>query len=203
MEKDLQEKGYISFATYNNRSEKFEEFVKLDALGITFLQDKKELLLKTAFCCMASDGEIAQEEIDTIQQLCEKEDLLKNFDFTTEIRDFVTEINTKGKLFIQEYLSDLERASLSKQENVILLHIAFEMIYADNKVEYSEVKFFKSIRSRLKISDTVIEAHFKEIPDLDIFLEQDIINNFSLEKITTQYLNSVEIPQFKLEDFKL
>ena len=96
-----------------------------------------ELLLKTAFCCMASDGEIAQEEIDTIQQLCEKEDLLKNFDFTTEIRDFVTEINTKGKLFIQEYLSDLERASLSEQENIILLHIAFEVIYADNKVEYS------------------------------------------------------------------
>ena len=42
MEKDLQEKGYLSFATYNNRSEKFEEFVRLDALGITFLQDKKE-----------------------------------------------------------------------------------------------------------------------------------------------------------------
>jgi hypothetical protein len=42
MEKDLQEKGYISFATYNNRSEKFEEFVRLDALGITFLQGKGE-----------------------------------------------------------------------------------------------------------------------------------------------------------------
>lgn len=42
MEKDLQEKGYISFATYNNRSEKFEEFVRLDALGITFLQGKEE-----------------------------------------------------------------------------------------------------------------------------------------------------------------
>ena len=28
-----------------------------------------EFLLKTAFCCMASDGEIAQKEINTIQQL--------------------------------------------------------------------------------------------------------------------------------------
>lgn len=40
-----------------------------------------ELLLKTAFCCMASDGEIAQEEIDTIQKLCQREEMLKKMDF--------------------------------------------------------------------------------------------------------------------------
>ncbi len=162
-----------------------------------------DFLLKTAFCCMASDGEIVQEEIDTIQQLCAKEALLKSFDFANEIKSFVAEINAKGKLFIEEYLNELSKTNFSEEEQLSLLHIAFHVIYADEKVEYSEVKFFKNIRSRLPISDEVIKEHFEIIPDLDIFLAQDIINNFSLEKITTQYFNSVEIPQFNLGDFKV
>lgn len=162
-----------------------------------------ELLLKTAFCCMASDGEIAQEEIDTIQKLCQREEMLKKMDFQNEIKRFVEEINKQGMQFIKNYLDELEKTSLTEQENINLLNIVFEVIFADGKVEYSEVKFFRNIRIRLSISDEAIEKNFANTPDLDIFLAKNIVDHLSVEKVTQQYFSSIEIPQFNLEDFKM
>lgn len=162
-----------------------------------------ELLLKTAFCCMASDGEIAQEEIDTIQKLCQREEMLKKMDFQNEIKRFVEEINKQGMQFIKNYLDELEKTLLTEQENINLLNIVFEVIFADGKVEYSEVKFFRNIRVRLSISDEVIEKNFANTPDLDIFLAKDIVDHLSVEKVTQQYFSSIEIPQFNLEEFKM
>lgn len=162
-----------------------------------------ELLLKTAFCCMASDGEIAQEEIDTIQKLCHREEMLKKMDFQNEIKRFVEEINKQGMQFIKNYLDELEKTSLTELENINLLNIVFEVIFADGKVEYSEVKFFRNIRIRLSISDEAIEKNFANTPDLDIFLAKDIVDHLSVEKVTQQYFSSIEIPQFNLEDFKM
>lgn len=162
-----------------------------------------ELLLKTAFCCMASDGEIAQEEIDTIQKLCQKEELLRKMDFQNEIKHFVEEINKQGLQFIQNYLKELENTSFTEEENINLLNIAFEVIFADGEVEYSEVKFFRNIRVRLSISDEIIEKNFANTPDLDVFLAKDIVDHLSVEKVTQQYFSSIEIPQFNLEEFKM
>ena len=162
-----------------------------------------ELLLKTAFCCMASDGEIAQEEIDTIQKLCQREEMLKKMDFQNEIKRFVEEINKQGMQFIKNYLDELEKTSLAEQENINLLNIVFEVIFADGKVEYSEVKFFRNIRIRLSISNEVIEKSFSNTPDLDVFLAKDIVDHLSVEKVTQQYFSSIEIPQFNLEEFKM
>lgn len=162
-----------------------------------------ELSLKTAFCCMASDGEIAQEEIDTIQKLCQREEMLKKMDFQNEIKRFVEEINKQGMQFIKNYLDELEKTSLTELENINLLNIVFEVIFADGKVEYSEVKFFRNIRIRLSISDEAIEKSFANTPDLDVFLAKDIVDPLSVEKVTQQYFSSIEIPQFNLEEFKM
>jgi uncharacterized membrane protein YebE (DUF533 family) len=38
-----------------------------------------KLLLKTAFCCMASDGHIDNKEINLIKSMCENSSLFKEF----------------------------------------------------------------------------------------------------------------------------
>ena len=48
------------------------------------------------------------------------------------------------------------------------------MIEADNKVLYSEVKFFKKLRHNLKISDKEI---LTELPDKEYYLLPDINAN--------------------------
>ena len=152
-----------------------------------------KLLLKTAFCCMASDGNIDQREIMLIKSMCEKSELFKNFQ--EEINQLVTKLNTNGKTFIQHYFDLLKTADLSEQEELTLIDFAIQTINADEIVEYSEIKFFKNIRHRLTISDEIILERFSE---LEQYLEEDIITDSFLDKITSQYFETTELPQFDL-----
>jgi uncharacterized tellurite resistance protein B-like protein len=154
-----------------------------------------KLLLQTAFCCMASDGNIDKREISLIKSMCKKSELFKNFNFKEEINQLVMKLNTNGKAFIQHYFDLLKTADLSEKEELTLIDFAIQTINADEVVEYSEIKFFKNIRHRLKISDEKILAKF---PDLEQYLEEDIITDGFLDKITSQYFETTELPQFDL-----
>jgi uncharacterized tellurite resistance protein B-like protein len=154
-----------------------------------------KLLLKTAFCCMASDGNIDKREITIIKSMCEKSSLFKNMNFQDEINVLVSKINTRGKEFISYYFELLKNAKLSEQQELTLIDFAINTIKADDLIEYSEIKFFKVIRHNLKISDEkILEAY----PNIEQFLDEDIITGSYLDKITSQYLDSAELPQFEL-----
>lgn len=154
-----------------------------------------KLLLKTAFCCMAADGNIDQREITLIKSMCEKSELFKNFNFQEEINQLVTALNAKGKVFIQHYFDLLKQTSLSAQEELTLIDFAVQTINADEQVEYAEIKFFKNIRHRLQVSD---EKILEKFPDIENWLEEDIINDGFLDKITSQYFETTELPHFEL-----
>ena len=154
-----------------------------------------KLLLKSAFCCMASDGHIDNREIALIKTMCENSPLFKDFNFQEEINNLVTKLNTRGKEFISYYFDLLKQSTLTEQEELTLIDFAINTIKADDQIEYSEIKFFKVIRHNLKISDEKILAVY---PDIEQFLEMDIITESYLEKITNQYLETTELPQFEL-----
>jgi uncharacterized tellurite resistance protein B-like protein len=154
-----------------------------------------KLLLKTAFCCMASDGKIDEREISLIKSICEKSPLFTNFNFQEEINLLIGKINSGGKSFIQYYFDLLKQAQLNEEEELTLIDFAIQTINADEQIEYSEIKFFKNIRHRLKVSDEKILARF---PDLEQYLEDDIITDNFLDKITSQYFEISELPQFDL-----
>ncbi len=153
------------------------------------------LLLKTAFCCMASDGNIDKREITIIKSMCEKSSLFKEMNFQDEINVLVSRINSRGKEYISYYFELLKNANLSEQQVLTLIDFAIHTIKADHQIEYSEIKFFKVIRHNLKISDEIIVL---TCPEIESWLEQDIITESYLEKITKQYLDSSELPQFEL-----
>lgn len=153
-----------------------------------------KLLLKTAFCCMASDGNIDKREITIIKSMCEKSSLFKNMNFQDEINVLVSKINSRGKEFISYYFELLKNAELSEQQELSLIDFAVNTIKADDMIEYSEIKFFKVIRHNLKISDEKIISAY---PEIESWLEQDIITDSYLEKITKQYLDTSELPQFE------
>lgn len=154
-----------------------------------------KLLLKTAFCCMASDGKIDKREIALIKSLCEKSSLFEKIDFQNEINQLVNKINASGKTFIQYYFNLLKQTQLSEEEELTLIDFAIQTIIADEHVEYSEIKFFKNIRHRLEVSDEKILEHF---PEIEQYLEQDIITESFLDKISSQYFEATELPQFDL-----
>lgn len=157
----------------------------------------EQILLKTAFCCMASDGDIDKLEVTTIENLCKDSELFNDFNFHEEVNKLVGEINTNSKQFIQDYFDNLSKSELSKKEEITLLSFALKTIYADEQVEYSEVKFFKNIRHRLNVSDERIIENFKtEYPEIEDFLEEDIKTDNFLENITKEFFDISELPIF-------
>lgn len=131
-----------------------------------------ELYLKTAFCCMACDGDIASEELELIKEYVSNSKLFLNLDVESKLNEYVTEINRQGVLFLNSYLKEVALAALTEAQELNIVKIAIQMIEADNKIEYSEISFFKKIRLKLVISDEVI---LTEMPDKEDYLLPDII----------------------------
>lgn len=152
-----------------------------------------KLLLKTAFCCMASDGNIDKREVELIKKMCEQSPLFNDFDFGTEINILLAKINERGSEFITYYFDLLNETDLSEQEELSIIDFAIKTINADEVVEYSEVKFFKAIRKCLSISDDNVLAIY---PDLEIYLEEDIDTESKLDKLVNNYLKTIKLPKF-------
>ena len=133
-----------------------------------------ELLLKTAFCCMACDGEIATEEISVVRNLVKDSKLFEGLDVEEKLNEFVSQINQVGISFLSNFLAEVEEANLTPTEQLEIVKIAIATIEADKNIEYSEIKFFKKLRSRLSISDGKIEKAFPERDDMDTYLLPDM-----------------------------
>lgn len=130
-----------------------------------------ELLLKTLFCCSACDGEIASEEIELVKNLTEQQEIFNGINVEDTLNKYVDEINFEGKQFLRSYLNELSDAELSEADQIKLIDLAIQMIEADNQILYSEVKFFKKIRSRLTVEDSsILEA----LPESEDYLLPDI-----------------------------
>ena len=153
------------------------------------------LLLKTAFCCMASDGNIDKKEVALIKKMCEKSPVFIDFDFKKEINALVSRLNANGKDFINYYFSLLKDAELTLEEELTLIEFAVNTIKADELIEYSEIKFFKAIRHNLKLSDEKILAKHD---DIEFWLEDDISTESNIDKVINQYLEVANLPQFEL-----
>lgn len=133
--------------------------------------EAQELLLKTIFACMACDGDIAKEEIDLVRNLVKNTQLFNGFDVETKLNKYIESINKYGVSFLNQYLSELAETELTKEEELNIIDLAFKTIEADKSIEYSEVKFFKKIRVRIKITD---EEIIEKYSDKEDFLYPDI-----------------------------
>ena len=133
--------------------------------------EKAELYLKTIFCCVACDGEIAKEEIAMIKDLTSGNDIFSELDTEQLINRWIAAINDDGAAFLKNFLNELSAESLSIDEQLLIIGFALEAIEADNCIEYSEIKFFKKIRARLPVSD---EEILKLYPEKEDFLLPDL-----------------------------
>lgn len=140
---------------------------------------------------MACDGDIAKEEVKLVNEITSKQDLFKDIDAETKINEYVASINAKGTLFLKQYLKELEVQKLSTEVQMKIVDFAIQTIFADNKIEYSEVKFFKKIRSRLSLND---EQILIQHPDIEDFLLPDInvIEDFEWNNVVFENINLTE-----------
>lgn len=129
---------------------------------------------------MSCDGEIAEEEIEMVKNFCSNDDTFKEIEVEKVLNLWIKEINNEGAAFLKRYLNDMSNIDLSKEEELKIVDYAIKIIEADNKIEYSEIKFFKKIRATLAISDEdILEIH----PDKEDYLLPDIceVDDFILD----------------------
>ena len=153
----------------------------------------KELYLKTAFCCMACDGNIAEEEVQLIRDYTKESLVFQGLDVEKLLNDYIKAINATGMSFLNSYLSEIKSVDMTETEELQLVKIAIQMIEADKEVLYSEIKFFKRIRKCLSVSDEVLN---REFPDKEDFFLPDIAQQ-EYEFVLESEFASI---QFSLED---
>jgi uncharacterized tellurite resistance protein B-like protein len=153
-----------------------------------------KLLLRTAFSCMACDGHIDKREVSLIKNVSKESHLMKDLLIDKEIDSLVSEINEKGHMFLADFLYDLKHLSLTEDQELSIIDIAIKTINADEKVEYSEIKFFKIIRSKLKISNSKVLTN---MPEIEEFLEQDIISDSYIEKLHVDFFGAYSLPKIE------
>ena len=95
--------------------------------------NNQELLLKTIFACMACDGDIASEEVQVLRELIANTDLFKELDVEVVLKKYVDSINKDGVSFLNNYLSDIAEDTLSKEEQMCLVDIAFKIFQEDSR----------------------------------------------------------------------
>ena len=149
------------------------------------------MYLKTAFCCMACDGDIAQQELDTIASLSPLTDSTR---LQALLNTFVEQIKTTGVNFLRQYLGELKDANLNVEEEKLLVSIAVRTIEADSAIEYNEIAFFKKIRSRIKASDEVLLSVIPENPAVsDQISPEDYLSPDIEEKDDLSCWNNLDI----------
>lgn len=155
--------------------------------------EQNNLLLRTAFACMSCDGEIAKEEISLIKKMSIEKHLFGDIDLDKELESMIKEINLKGKGFLKQYLLSLAEQTMSEEEEIKIADVAVQTIRSDNKIEYSEIKFFKVLRSNLKVvsDETLLET----IDGIDEnYLAQDIRADYL--QLYDDYFNTIDLPHF-------
>jgi len=154
-----------------------------------------KLLLKTAFSCMACDGDIDKREVKLIKQLQKERKTFGEIDINDELDTLLLAINKDGHQFLKGYFNELTTSELTEANELKLIEVAIDTIKADKKVEYSEIKFFKVIRSKLKIdNEPILEKH----PDFEDYLKQDIITDSYLSRLQDDFFDTHISNEFEL-----
>jgi hypothetical protein len=154
-----------------------------------------ELLLNTAFSCMACDGYIDPREVELIKSLHDDKKLFGDIDLFDEIEKHRMLINEDSGKYLRNYFKQLTSAELTEQNELKIIEVAMETIKVDTEIKYSEIKFFKIIRSKLKIANEVILEMF---PDFEEYLEQDIISESYVAKLQNDFFDNHSLPVFEL-----
>lgn len=140
--------------------------------------ETNELFLKTAFCFMACDGTIADEEVAHLKKTAADENVFDGLDIQAKLNEYVDSINEQGKQFLNNYIEEVKEAGLDDAAALQLIKIAIDTIEADTEIEYSEVSFFKKVRKNLSISD---EKILETMPDKEDYLLPDVEEDFDFD----------------------
>ena len=156
------------------------------------------LLLRTAFSFMTCDGDIDRSEVLTIKNMDKSTHLFGDIDIGKELELMLERINLKGMDFLKEYFRKVDKAKLSEDQEMELLQVAVDIIYADDQVKDEEVKFLRVLRTLLKVTDEKILGQFPQLAK-DFMWEDDFTDEY-IKILYSNYFKNQTLPVFDVSD---
>lgn len=156
------------------------------------------ILLRTAFSFMTCDGHIDKKEIVSIMKMAQDKYLFGEVEIDKELEEMLKKINIKGTEYLKDYFRKVNRAELSDEEQLKIISVAVDIIYADMEVKEDEVKFLRVLRTMLKISDSVILSNFPQLAK--DFMWDDEFTEKYVKELYANYFKNKTIPVFDVSD---
>jgi uncharacterized tellurite resistance protein B-like protein len=131
----------------------------------------QKFLFRSAVTTIAVDGEIHNSEIEEIKLLVNSTAYFLDFEYEHVLKEITTDINSKGKKSVNEYLISLAESELSEQQKIILIDVILRMIEADKSVHPNEIQFLHLVKAKIKISEELLLIKFPR--QIDYLLEKN------------------------------
>lgn len=142
-------------------------------------QDFKSFLFKSAVMAMASDGDIAEAEIEEIKNIVTNEIYFMGYTFEEPLKHNIDSIKANGKNAINHYLKEIETNGLNEHQEILLIEVLLRIIEADKDVQQVELKFLQMVKVRLKLDEQTLIVkfpnHINHLIDLNNY---GLTNNF-------------------------
>lgn len=148
----------------------------------------KKLLLESALFLMSCDGEIAEVEVNELNEIANKTTYFAGIDLKKELTNLLPQFKTTNKVALQNFYRTLRSKDLSIVQELLLLEINLRLTYSDKKLHESEIEFIKALRGMCNVPDDVLIERFGKLDFLmrdtviNIIREQNIITDFDKNK---------------------
>jgi uncharacterized tellurite resistance protein B-like protein len=162
----------------------------------------QKFLFRSAVTTIAVDGEIHNSEIEEIKLLVNSTAYFLDFEYEHVLKEITTDINSKGKKSVNEYLISLAESELSEQQKIILIDVILRMIEADKSVHPNEIQFLHLVKAKIKISEELLLIKFPR--QIDYLLEKNDYgeNDIFDAAAITSWLDLLHLVGFALLAYK-
>lgn len=155
--------------------------------------DYRKLLLSAAFHAMTCDGELHQDELDSIRSLSEKSKIFAELDLNSELKRLSEELQQSTRESFRKFFSEVQSANLELSDQMQVVEVVIRIVYADGRIDENEIMYLNKIISSLGILPELLEQRFGSIKKLLGLSEQQSYS-------TAMELEEFEAPQ--IEDFE-
>jgi len=154
--------------------------------------DFKKLLFKTAFCCMACDGQIDEREINEMKYMDKQTSYFDDIDLSSELGLLLSDLKQNGKQIVDKLFNDIKSANLNLVQELLMLEVALRIIYSDKRIDENEVRFLKLLRSKLLVYDEVIMDRFGTV---ELLFDKKYFSVFRDKDEQKDLINRIKLPE--------
>ena len=137
----------------------------------------KNILLETAVCAIACDGDIDKREIEALKNIEQKSPYFSAEDLSLTLERSLKKCSSDIIKYQKSVFSKIKKEKLNLLQELTLMEISLRIIAADDIEEDSEKKFVITLRKCLGISDLILFQRFGKIEYLGLLdFEQNFID---------------------------